>query len=70
MSEDLLLQFMHEAAEEHATPLIMDVSDLAQMMPKLFADKNILKGYKHCISFLGRLRWPRRCKQMQQNIIN
>jgi hypothetical protein len=50
--------------------VIMDVSDLAQMMPKWFAGKNILKGYKHCISSLGRLRWHRRCKPMQQNIIN
>ncbi len=25
-------------------------------------------GYKHCISSLGRLRWPRRCRQMQKNI--
>ncbi len=30
----------------------MDVSDLAQMMPKRFAGKNILKGYKHIVSAL------------------
>ena len=47
----------------------MDVSEVAEMMQKRFALKTILKGYKHCISSLGRLRWPRRCKQMQQNII-
>jgi hypothetical protein len=35
---------------------VMDVSDLAQMMPKLFAGKNILKSYEHFISSLGRLR--------------
>jgi hypothetical protein len=48
----------------------MDISEVAEMMQKRFALKTILKGYKHCISSLGRLRWPRRCKQMQQNIIN
>jgi hypothetical protein len=47
----------------------MDISEVAEMMQKRFALKTILKGYKHCISSLGRLRWPRRCKQMQQNII-
>ncbi len=26
MSEDLLLQFMHKASEEHATPLISSIS--------------------------------------------
>ncbi len=38
----------------------MDISDIAQMMPKRFAGKTILKGYKHCISSLGRLRWHSR----------
>jgi hypothetical protein len=38
----------------------MDISEVAQMMPKRFAGKTILKSYKHCISSLGRLRWPRR----------
>jgi hypothetical protein len=28
MSEDLLLQFMHEAAKDHATPLISSISFL------------------------------------------
>ncbi len=39
---------------------IMDISEVAEMMQKRFAGKTILKGYKHCISSLGRLRWPRR----------
>jgi hypothetical protein len=51
-------------------PQGMDVSDQAQMMPNRFAGINILKGYTHCISSLGRLRWPGRCKEMQQNIVN
>jgi hypothetical protein len=43
----------------------MDVSNLAQMMPKRFAGINILKGYKHCSSSPGRLRRHSRCKQIK-----
>jgi hypothetical protein len=35
MSEDLLLQFMHKAAKEHATPLIFSmISSISFQFPK------------------------------------
>jgi hypothetical protein len=55
---------------ESVTPKPCSWGSLAQMIPKRFTGKTILKVYKHCISSLGRLRRPQRCKEMQRNRIS